>query len=158
MIFSTYPLRGALLPALRKGYLMTKKRFSKGVLEGCLIKWLGPKRCVFIFGRDSSRQKNIEMSFVDQQLTFGPSFFSFARNSLNCHLAKYIMKCLFVLWIFKVDIFRQTLPVCYLLSFLPSFLSESGGFLISYHIHNPLQPKIWRFWSPRSLLVNSLFF
>ena len=33
--------------ALMKGYLTPKKRFLKGtlkgVLEGCLIKWLGPK-------------------------------------------------------------------------------------------------------------------
>ena len=29
-------------PTLRKGYLVQKKRFLKGVLEGYLIKWLRP--------------------------------------------------------------------------------------------------------------------
>ena len=40
-------------PALRKGYLMPKKRFLKGALKGvleeCLIKWLGPKRWCLTF-------------------------------------------------------------------------------------------------------------
>ena len=39
-------------PALRKGYLMPKKRFLKGglkgVLEGCLITWLGLQQSMIV--------------------------------------------------------------------------------------------------------------